>query len=93
MLFPPRAPHTYITTASLYSTDRTACSHSMMHDTVLTALVYCSLLVVASKMDNDVSTRMPLPPCDVFLAPSTIPGGACMRTYKYKNNEMLCAVY
>ena len=48
----------------------------------------CALLVVASSMGNEENprllararTRMQLPDCDVFLAPSTIPGSACMRT-------------
>merc|ERR1719174_2055302 len=35
---------------------------------------YCSLLVVVSSMGNDAPTHMQLPPCKVFLAPSTIPG-------------------
>ena len=67
---------------SVWCTDRTACSHTMMHDAVeVTAILhYCSLLVVASSMDNNASNYITLPPCKFFLAPSTIPGSACMRT-------------
>ena len=66
-----------------------------MHDTVeVTALMHCSLLVVASRMGNQyyAPTHVQLPPCEVFLAPSTIPGGACIRIYTYETTKfcVLC---
>ena len=57
-----------------------------MHDTAeVTALIHCSLLVVASSMGNGENLRLlatartqltQLPACDIFLAPSTIPESA-----------------
>ena len=55
--------------------------------------MHWSLLVVASSMGNEQNLRLlpsartqitQLPDCDVFLAPSTIPGSASMRTQTNK---------
>ena len=64
--------------------------------------MYWSLLVVASSIGNGENLRllpsartksMELPACDIFLAPSTIPGSEGMRTLKKKKkNEMSRAV-
>ena len=52
----------------------------------VTTPMYWFLLIIASSMCNGDNLRLlplapprtHLPPCDVFLAPSTIPGSACM---------------
>ena len=45
----------------------------------VTALMHWFLLVVASSMTTEeIYPRADLPPCDVFLAPSTIPKSACI---------------
>ena len=52
------------------------------------------LLVVAASMADEENlqllTRAPLtrlPTCDVFLAPSTIPGSVCMRTHTHTHTH------
>ena len=64
--------------------------------------MYWSLLIVASSMGNEDHLRLlsPAPPrthlphCHVFLAPSTIPGSACMRTQTNKTTKLcvLCGL-
>ena len=58
--------------------------------------MHWSLLVVASSMGNEENLRLlpsartqiiQLPDCDVFLAPSTIPGSAFMRTKTNKTTK------
>ena len=72
-------------------TDRDASSHTMLHDRGYSSTVMhwsLLLLAVASSMGNEENPwRLPRAParthlltCDVFLAPSTIPGSECMRT-------------
>ena len=76
-------------------THRTACSRTIK----ATALMHWSLLVVASSLGNEeyipplrAPNQIKLPPCALFLAPSTIPGSACMRTYKTTKFCVLCGL-
>ena len=61
--------------------------------------ILCLLLVASSMGDEENLQLLPrapplthLPTCDVFLAPSTIPGSVCMNINK-KTNVILCALW
>ena len=73
-----------------------------MRERRATFMLYWFLLLVASSMGDEENLQLlprappldRLPTCDVFLAPSTIPGSACMNINSHNNNYYdLCAVW